>query len=56
MRSASRVAHVSTNTISKLLAETRKACLALDAEGADVEASRIQRHAVCLFCHASRKR
>ena len=56
MRSISRVADVSINTVSKLLVEAGEACLALHDETVrDVKASRIQCDEIWAFCHAKQK-
>lgn len=56
MRSISRVADVSINTVSKLLVEAGQACLALHDETVrDVTASRIQCDEIWSFCHAKQK-
>jgi IS1 family transposase len=56
MRSISRVADVSINTVSKLLVEAGEACLAIhDQTVRDVKASRIQCDEIWSFCHAKQK-
>ena len=56
MRSISRVADVSINTVSKLLIEAGEACLALHDETVrNVKASRIQCDEIWSFCHAKQK-
>ncbi len=56
MRSISRVADVSINTVSKLLVEAGEACLALHDETVrNVKASRIQCDEIWSFCHAKQK-
>ncbi len=56
MRSISRVADVSINTVSKLLVEAGEACLAIhDETVANVKASRIQCDEIWSFCHAKQK-
>jgi IS1 family transposase len=56
MRSISRVADVSINTVSKLLAEAGEACLALHDETVkDVKASRVQCDEIWSFCYAKEK-
>jgi IS1 family transposase len=56
MRSISRVADVSINTVSKLLVEAGEACLAIHDEAvANVKASRIQCDEIWSFCHAKEK-
>jgi len=56
MRSISRVADVSINTVSKLLVEAGEACLAIhDETGRSVKASRIQCDEIWSFCHAKQK-
>jgi len=56
MRSFSRVADVSINTVSKLLVEAGEACLAIhDDTVRDVQASRIQCDEIWSFCHAKQK-
>lgn len=56
MRSISRIADVSINTVSKLLIEAGEACLALhDEHVRDVEASRIQCDEIWSFCYAKQK-
>jgi IS1 family transposase len=56
MRSISRVADVSINTVSKLLVEAGEACLAIHDETVrDVKASRIQCDEIWSFCHAKQK-
>ena len=53
MRSISRVADVSINTVSKLLIEAGEACLAIHDETVrNVKASRIQCDEIWSFCHA----
>ena len=56
MRSISRVADVSINTVSKLPVEAGEACLKLhDATVRDVKASRVQCDEIWSFCHAKQK-
>ncbi len=56
MRSISRVADVSINTVSKLLVEAGEACLILhDETVCNVKASRIQCDEIWSFCHAKAK-
>ena len=56
MRSISRVADVSINTVSKLLVEAGEACLAIHDETVrNVKASRIQCDKIWSFCHAKQK-
>ena len=56
MRSISRVADVSINTVSKLLVEAGQACLTLHDETVrGVKASRIQCDEIWSFCHAKQK-
>jgi IS1 family transposase len=56
MRSISRVADVSINTVSKLLVEAGEACLAIHDETVkDVKASRVQCDEIWSFCHAKEK-
>lgn len=56
MRSISRVADVSINTVSKLLVEAGEACLAIHDETVrNVKASRIQCDEIWSFCHAKQK-
>ena len=56
MRSISRVADVSINTVSKLLIEAGEACLAIhDDTVRNVKASRIQCDEIWSFCHAKQK-
>jgi IS1 family transposase len=56
MRSISRVADVSINTVSKLLIEAGEACLILhDDTVRNVKASRIQCDEIWSFCHAKQK-
>lgn len=56
MRSISRVADVSINTVSKLLADAGEACLAMHDELVrDVKASRIQCDEIWSFCYAKEK-
>lgn len=56
MRSISRVADVSINTVSKLLVEAGEACLALHDETVrNVTASRIQCDEIWSFCYAKAK-
>jgi IS1 family transposase len=56
MRSISRVADVSINTVSKLLVEAGEAALALHDEAVrNVKASRIQCDEIWSFCHAKQK-
>jgi IS1 family transposase len=56
MRSISRVADVSINTVSKLLVEAGEACLAIHDEMVrNVNASRVQCDEIWSFCHAKQK-
>jgi IS1 family transposase len=56
MRSISRVADVSINTVSKLLVEAGEACLALHDETVkNVKASRVQCDEIWSFCYAKDK-
>lgn len=56
MRSISRVADVSINTVSKLLVEAGEACLAIhDEQVRNVKASRIQADEIWSFCYAKAK-
>lgn len=56
MRSISRVADVSINTVSKLLVEAGEACLAIhDEHVRNVKASRIQCDEIWSFCYAKEK-
>ena len=56
MRSISRVADVSINTVSKLLAEAGEACLAIHDETVrNVKASRVQCDEIWSFCYAKEK-
>ena len=56
MRSISRVADVSINTVSKLLVEAGEACLAIHDETVrGVKASRVQCDEIWSFCHAKQK-
>ena len=56
MRSISRVADVSINTVSKLLVEAGEACLILHDETVrNVKSSRIQCDEIWSFCHAKQK-
>jgi IS1 family transposase len=56
MRSISRVADVSINTVSKLLAEAGEACLSLHDETVkNVKASRIQCDEIWSFCYSKEK-
>lgn len=56
MRSISRVADVSINTVSKLLVEAGEACLAIHDENVrGVKASRIQCDEIWSFCYAKQK-
>ncbi len=56
MRSISRVADVSINTVSKLLVEAGEACLTIHDETVrNVKASRIQCDEIWSFCHAKQK-
>ena len=56
MRSISRVADVSINTVSKLLVEAGEACLTIHDEMVrNVKASRIQCDEIWSFCHAKQK-
>ena len=53
MRSISRIADVSINTVSKLLVEAGEACLAIHDETVrNVKASRIQCDEIWSFCYA----
>jgi IS1 family transposase len=57
MRSISRVADVSINTVSKLLVEAGEACLAIHDETVrNVKASRVQCDEIWSFCHAKQKK
>ena len=56
MRSISRVADVSINTVSKLLVEAGEAALAIHEETVrNVKASRVQCDEIWSFCHAKQK-
>lgn len=56
MRSISRVADVSINTVSKLLVDAGKACAAFhDATVRDVKAQRVQVDEIWSFCYAKAK-
>ena len=56
MRSISRVADVSINTVSKLLVQAGEACLILHDDAVrNVKASRIQCDEIWSFCHAKAK-
>lgn len=56
MRSISRIADVSINTVSKLLVEAGEACLAIhDGHVRGVKASRIQCDEIWSFCYAKQK-
>jgi IS1 family transposase len=56
MRSISRVADVSINTVSKMLVEAGEACMILHDETVrNVKASRIQCDEIWSFCHAKQK-
>jgi IS1 family transposase len=56
MRSISRIADVSINTVSKLLIEAGEACLAIhDEHVRDVKASRVQCDEIWSFCYAKAK-
>lgn len=56
MRSISRVADVSINTVAKLLVEAGEACLAIHDETVrNVKASRIQCDEIWSFCYAKQK-
>lgn len=56
MRSISRIADVSINTVAKLLVEAGEACLAIHDETVrNVKASRIQCDEIWSFCHAKQK-
>ncbi|MBX9659310.1 MAG: IS1 family transposase [Nitrospiraceae bacterium] len=56
MRSISRIADVSINTVAKLLVEAGEACLAIHDENVrDVTASRIQCDEIWSFCYAKAK-
>lgn len=56
MRSISRIADVSINTVSKLLIEAGEACLAIHDENVrGVKASRIQCDEIWSFCYAKQK-
>src|SRR5438128_1606922 len=56
MRSISRVADVSINTVSKLLVEAGEACLAIHDETVrNVKASRVQCDEIWSFCYAKGK-
>lgn len=56
MRSISRVADVSINTVSKLLADAGEACIAIHNEMVqDVKASRVQCDEIWSFCYAKQK-
>ena len=56
MRSISRVANVSINTVTKLLVDAGETCLALHDETVrDVKASRVQCDEIWSFCHSKAK-
>jgi len=56
MRSISRIADVSINTVAKLLVEAGEACLAIhDEHVRGVKASRIQCDEIWSFCYAKQK-
>ena len=56
MRSISRIADVSINTVAKLLVEAGEACLAIhDEHVRGVRASRIQCDEIWSFCYAKQK-
>ena len=56
MRSISRMADVSINTVTKLLIDAGETCLALHDEAVrDVKASRVQCDEIWSFCHAKAK-
>jgi lambda repressor-like predicted transcriptional regulator len=56
MRSVSRVADVSINTVAKLLAEAGEACLAIhDEEVHNVPAKRVQCDEIWSFCYAKQR-
>ncbi len=56
MRSISRIADVSINTVSKLLIEAGEACLAIHDETVrNVKASRVQCDEIWSFCYAKQK-
>ncbi len=56
MRSISRVADVSINTVTKLLEQAGEACLAIHEDTVrNVKASRIQCDEIWSFCHAKQK-
>src|SRR5690349_5937901 len=56
MRSISRIADVSINTVAKLLVEAGEACLAIHEETVrNVRASRIQCDEIWSFCYAKAK-
>ncbi len=56
MRSISRVADVSINTVTKLLEDAGEACLAIhDEKVCDVKASRVQCDEIWSFCYAKEK-
>lgn len=56
MRSISRIADVSINTVSKLLVEAGEACLAIhDEQVRGVKAARIQCDEIWSFCYAKQK-
>ena len=56
MRSISRVADVSINTVSKLLVEAGEACLAIHDETVrGMKSSRVQCDEIWSFCHAKQK-
>jgi lambda repressor-like predicted transcriptional regulator len=56
MRSISRAADVSINTVSKLLIETGEACLALHNELVrNVEAMAVQADEIWSFCYAKQR-
>ena len=57
MRSVSRVAGVSINTVAKLLIEVGEACAAYHDEAVrDVPASRVQCDEIWSFCYAKEKK
>jgi IS1 family transposase len=56
MRSVSRIADVSINTVSKLLADAGEACIAIHDETVrGVKAKRVQCDEIWAFCHAKQK-
>jgi IS1 family transposase len=56
MRSVSRVANVSINTVTKLLVDAGEACAAFHDEAVrDVQASKVQCDEIWSFCYAKRK-